>query len=144
MGRVSEQDLERLARGLGERAGERLDVERLAAGVVARLRAPAPAVERRLPWAAWRAPLLLRWAAALAAIVVGGLTVRAAFQTGSRQPALPGAVASVPLLDDLSTEELVEVFDSLAVEAPVYPEVVAGLQALDEGQLRELLRRLEG
>ncbi len=144
MAPLSEQDIERLARGLGREAAGRLDVERVAARVVARLRAPAPAAERRLSWVWWRAPLLLRLAAALAVIVGGSLTLRSAFWSASREPAPRGAVASVPWLTDLSAEELVEVFDSLAVDAPVYPGVAAGLQALDETELRELLRRLEG
>jgi hypothetical protein len=143
MARLSEQDIERLARGLGEEAAGRLDVERVATRVVARLRAPAPA-NRTVFWAFWHPPLLVRLAAALAVIVGGALTVRAAFQRGSPEPAVPGAVASVPLLTDLSAEELVEAFDSLAVDAPVYPGVAVGLQALNETELRELLRRLEG
>ncbi len=144
MARLSEQDIERLARGLGREAEGRLDVERVAARVVARLRAPAPAAERRLSGVWWRGPLLLRLAAALAVIVGGSLTLRSAFWSASREPAPRGVVVSVPWLTDLSAEELVEVFDSLAVDAPVYPGVAAGLQALDETELRELLRRLEG
>lgn len=144
MARLSEQDLERLARGLGREAERRLDVEAVAARVVARLRAPAPAGERRLSWLWWRSPLLLRLAAAVAVIAGASLALRGAFWSASREPAPRGAVASVPLLTDLSAEELVEVFDSLAVDAPVHPGVATGLQALDEAELRELLRRLEG
>ena len=144
MAPLSEQDLERLARGLGREAADRLDVERVAARVVARLRAPAPAAERRPSWVWWRPPLLLRLAAALAVIVGGALTLRGTFQRGPQEPAVPGAAAGVLLLTDLSAVELVEVFDSLAVDAPVYPGVAVGLQALNETELRELLRRLEG
>lgn len=122
---------------MGARAADRLDVERLAATVVARLRADGGRAHssKRVRWSA---PPLLRLAAALAVLVAGGVLVRGAWERGSESPMI------APMLRDLSTDELAEVFDSLSVEAPVHDGVAIGLENLNEAQLRELLRLMEG
>lgn len=84
--------------------------------------------------------MALRLAAALAVLVTGGVLVRGALDHGSET----GAVVSAPILHDLSVDELAEVFDSLAIEAPVHDGVAIGLESLNEAQLNELLRLMEG
>jgi len=135
---MDEHQIERVAKVLGDRAAERLDVERVAGAVVARLRADHAAVPR--PARLWRrAPMVLRLAAALAVLVTGGVLVRGALENGAE----PAAIIA-PILRDLSADELTEVFDSLGVEAPVHESVAVGLESLNEAQLRELLRLMEG
>ena len=86
---MNDNDLERIAARLGERAAARLDVERTAAAVVARLKS-RPA----LAW--WRSPALLRLAAAVTLTIGAGLFAsRTAFHHSPRrsetasQPAPP-------------------------------------------------------
>jgi hypothetical protein len=135
---MDEDRLERVAKTLGARAADRLDVERVAARVVARLRADgAQAARLRRAW--WSAPAVLQLAAALAVLVTGGVLVRGALENGSE----PAAVVA-PILRDLSADELAEVFDSLSIEAPVHEGVAVGLESLNEAQLNELLRLMEG
>lgn len=135
---MEEREIERVAREMGRNVADQLNVEQVAAGVVARLRAdralgPRP---RRLWWAA---PVALRLAAALAVLVTGGVLVRGALDRSQ-----PVAAVTDPVLRDLSADELTEVFDSLAVEAPIHEVVAVGLDNLTEEQLKELLLLLEG
>lgn len=135
---MQDHEIEQLAKGAGRRAADQLDVERVVAGVVARLRADRAPV--RQPARGWRrGPMLLRLAAALAVLVTGGVLVRGALENGAE----PAAIM-VPILRDLSADELTEVFDSLGVEAPVHEGVAVGLESLNEAQLRDLLRLMEG
>ena len=135
---MDEHQLERLATTLGARAADRLDVERVAAGVVARLRADrAEATRPKRVW--WRAPMVLRLAAALAVLVTAGVLVPRALDNGAEPP-----VGISPILGDLSADELTEVFDSLSIEAPVHEGVAIGFESLNEAQLNELLRLMEG
>lgn len=137
---MEEHEIERLAGSLGDRAAERLDVERVAAGVVARLRAEREQARApRRVW--WTAPALLRLAAALAVLIAGGTVARVALH---RPEAQPTAVVAVPMLRELTDDELIEVFDSLGVEAPVYEGLATGLESLNEAQLKELLSLMEG
>lgn len=137
---MEEHEIERVAESLGERAAERLDVERVAAGVVARLRADrAQAQAPRRVW--WAPPTLLRLAAALVVLIAGGTVARVALHHPEAQST---AVVAVPMLRELTDDELIEVFDSLGVEAPVYEGLATGLESLNEAQLKELLRLMEG
>jgi len=135
---MDEPWLERVAKVMGARAAARLDVERVAVGVVARLRADrAEATRRKRVW--WRAPMVLRLAAALAVLVTAGVLVPGVLD---HRPE-PAAVIA-PILGDLSADELTEVFDSLSIEAPVHETVAVGFEDLNEAQLQELLRLMEG
>lgn len=129
---------EELARRLGDAAAERLDLGRVADGVVARLRADREP-DRSIARIWWRRPAALRIAAALA-VLLGGAVV---FRSTLEQPEST-ALVPAPVLRELSTDQLEEVFDSLGYEAPISEQVVIGLDDLDEGQLRELLRLMEG
>jgi hypothetical protein len=137
---MEDHELEQAAGRLGARAARRLDVERVATGVLARLRADQG--KSRAPRHAWwTAPMLLRLAAALAILITGGILTRGAL----RHPAPPSsAVVSVPMLRQLTNDELIEVFDSLGVETPVHDGLAVGLENLNEAQLKELLSLMEG
>src|SRR5690349_13913416 len=78
--------LEDLARQLGAGAADRLDVERVARGVVERLREQP--VTR--PW--WRQPVWLR-AAAVVAVVIGAAVVARRPRTPPPTPAAADSVA---------------------------------------------------
>lgn len=132
MTRMDEKKLEQIAKRLGGRAASGIDVDRTASAVLARLRA-----EPAAPW--WARPALLRLAAAVTFMVGAGLfTYRSVLRDG-RTAALPAPV----VLQTLSINELEEVLDSLAHEAPAF-ERAAGMSGLTEDQLRELLREMEG
>lgn len=126
------------ARRLGAAAAERLDVERVAAAVVERLRSePAPAVRP-----AWMQPAWLRIAAAVLVLVGGGLAVRQA-----ASPATPHDAHFVTDdLSELSADQLRDVLDALDetldLGSTTLPE--ADLEDLDAQQLRAVLRSLEG
>jgi hypothetical protein len=133
---MDERELERIAAGLGREAAG-LDVEAVARGVVARLRAAeaaAPEVAQPRPLVRW-----LAGAAAAALVVAGSLvTFRAA------PPASSPAVAVATDLYDLSSAELTEVLDSLSWSAPASARVAVGLDDLDAEQLATLLALMEG
>ena len=136
---MNDRDLERVAQQLGSRAANALDAERVAARVIERLRAEP--LKQRAPARQWFVgmPVAFRVAAALALLVAGGLVARRVVVDGDG----PFAVVA-PLLPDLSADELHEVLDSLAFEAPLPEDLAVGLTDLTESQLRELLKLMEG
>jgi hypothetical protein len=133
---MDERELERLAQRLGARAADNLDVEKVAQSVVRRLRTePAPVVWWR------RIPRLQAVAAAAAIVLVAGVV------TVSRIGRDNNEVADLTPLAELQTlnnDELEQVFDSLVLDAPVFEYSDYGLQDMNEGQLQELLQRMEG
>ena len=133
---IDEREIERLARGLGVRAAGRVDVEQTAQAVLQR-------VKRHKPEPVWwrRVPLLQAVAAAAVVVLVVGTLLLGRFGGGTGEAAEPVLLAE---LQELSTEELAQVFDSLLVEAPLYESSTLGLQDLNEEQLRELLALMEG
>ncbi|MGH7537458.1 MAG: hypothetical protein ACREMF_02380 [Gemmatimonadales bacterium] len=129
--------LEQVARRLGAQAADRLDVERTAAAVIARLRTESAATR---PW--WIRPGWLRAAAAVVLILGGGLMVR------SRMGRPPAQVAHYVRdeLQDLSTDQLRELLDSLdqtLTDATLEPSN-ADMRDLTTKQLQALLQSLEG
>ncbi|HEX9581619.1 MAG TPA: hypothetical protein VF970_11000 [Gemmatimonadales bacterium] len=136
---MDEHDLERVAQHLGERTASRIDADRVAARVLHRLHTEP--VERRSLVGRWFAgtPMVVRLAAVLALVVSAGLVTRRA--TLDREP--PIALVA-PLLPELSMDELHEVLDSLALEAPLPEDLAVGLIDLTESELQELLKRMEG
>ncbi|GBD33195.1 MAG: hypothetical protein KatS3mg081_0271 [Gemmatimonadales bacterium] len=134
---MEERDLERMARRLGHERAEALDPERVARGVLDRLRTEAaPGRARRVVWSA---PQLLRLAAVLVLFLAGGLLFLSLPPADKPETRM----VAVPELYELSEDQLVEVLDSLALEAPVFEHVVV-LSDLGEAELRELLRAMEG
>jgi len=133
---MSERELERLAPRLGEDAGERLDIDRVAHRVTARLRAAGgPAVS--LP--------IGRWLALAAGVVL--MVGAALFTFGSEgtPPGTPMAMAALtPGLRDLSVAELDQVLDSLSAATPVRLDGRSTLDDLNAEQLRTLLALMEG
>src|SRR3989449_10338299 len=136
--------LQEIARRLGARAAERLDVERTAEAVVARVRTEPRAEVRVLGWIQ---PAWLRIAAVLLLLVGAGvvaLNVRGPQLTTS--PLLPPASAGGEL-SELSGNELRIVLAALeepsAERQGVSPQDV-GLEDLSALELRALLESLEG
>ena len=135
---IEDPKLQELARQLGVRAAERLDVERMAQTGVAGLRRPARAT-------AWLVRTQLAWvrAAAMVVLLVGiGVVMQPRTQPvrGAWEDPPAGAV------QDLSADQLTRVLDELDqpvdVTAPASED--AGLEDLSEPQLRALLKSLEG
>jgi len=134
--------LQEAAQRLGARAAERLDVERTAQAVVARLRTEPRADVRVLGWIR---PAWLRIAAALvivvgAAVVVGSL--RHNRPTGTALVTAAGAE-----LNDLSADQLRRVLEAMG-QPGGEPETVSSqdvsLEDLSTLELRALLESLEG
>ena len=131
--------LEGLAKRLGHRAADRLDVDATARKVVARLRQQPV---RRVTWvqASW-----LRIAAALVIVVGGAVAVR---QTVVRVSSVHTAHLVADDLNDLSADELRDVlatFDQIiSSDSVAVPEGSTDLHELDAQQLRAVLRSLEG
>ena len=141
---LHDDKLQEVARRLGARAAERLDVERTAQAVVERLRTEPRADVRVLGWIQ---PAWLRIAAVLLLVIgasVVALNVRSPQLTTS--PLLPPASAGSEL-SELSGDELRVVLEGLgeagAERQGVSPQDV-GLEDLSAPQLRALLESLEG
>src|SRR5574341_1395694 len=128
--------LHELAARIGEQAAARLDVERTAQAVVARLRERSSAVTP-----AWARPAWWRIAAAVVVLLGGGLVARDLL----RSPAVVDHYVAEDLTD-LSAEDLRQILASLDETLIASPEAAAeaGLEDLTEQQLREVLRSLEG
>jgi len=128
-------DLERLAARLGAEAGDRVDPERTAWAVMARLRREGS----RVPW--WKRRLTVSAAAVAATVaLVVGVTHP---WSGTRSD----SVFELPMaanLDNLGADELSQLLDSLDYEAPVYELLPAGLSDLNENELQVLLESMEG
>jgi len=133
---LQDAQLRDLAQQLGVRAAERLDPEQTAQAVLRRLREP-----RQTPNTRWR-PLWLSAAATVALLISGGLVWR------SVRPAAPSSATAGQGLDlnDLSAEQLRDVLN--AVEQPLDVDATGfletGIDDLSPGELRTLLRALEG
>jgi hypothetical protein len=128
---MRDQDLEQLARRLGERAARGVDPDRVAGRVVARL-ARGEQV---------RGPMRLgRWGLAVAA----ALTV--AVLTQFEDTTVPGlSVAATPVaVSELDVDGLTEVLDSLAFDAPPSEYVGFGLGTMTTDELQALLAAMEG
>lgn len=127
--------LENLARQLGARAAERLDVEATARKVVERLR------EQPAHRSVWIHQTWLRIAAAVVLLVGGAFAVREIWSNGDAGDHLAHLVADD--LDDLSTDQLRNVLttlDDIVSGDSVVSDSTADLHELDTQQLRAILR----
>lgn len=133
-GTLHDGKLHELARRLGAQSADRLDVEAAAQAVVQRLR-ERPAVVTPL----WARPAWLRIAAALVVLVGGAIVTRGVLH----QPAAGLYVAED--LTGLSADELRQLLSTLD-ETLTAPSTGSdtGLEVLNEQQLQEVLRSLEG
>ena len=128
-----ERMLEQLAPQLGAE-GDRIDAAQVAAAVTARLRARSV----RRQW--WQRARLMQFAAAAAVVLAVGLGIRELAQPSDGRQA-----GAVPVeIQELAVAELSEVLDSLSMEAPVADLVPVGLDDLDESELTQLLKSMEG
>ena len=130
---MNERDIERAAAELG--SDVHIDVEQTAQRVVERLREAPP----RAAW--WQGRAVLRAAAAVAVLVIGGVLVDRAIDSS---PAGDGAIALPGGLEELSTTGLTEVLDSLDLFTPASEFIPSSFNELDEEQLRTLLAAMEG
>ena len=133
--------LQEVARRLGARAAEQVDVERIAQAVLTRLRQEP---RRSVAAWVWMQPAWLKIAATVVLVFGAGIVVRGLVH----EPTATTAVV-VPMGDDLSdltAEQLREAMRSL--EQPLIGEgpgiVETGLDGLSTDELRALLRTLEG
>lgn len=135
---IEDPKLQELARRLGARAAERLDVEGVARAVVAELRRPAPGRS----WLAWTQVAWVR-AAAMVVLLVG---VGVVIQPRATPPRAAWDDPPVGAVQELSADELRHVLDELdqPVDVTVPGPEEAGLEDLSESQLRALLQSLEG
>lgn len=137
---LQDGELRKLAQRLGAGAAERLDVERVASGVVERLRAQ-PAIQGAR--VRWMRPGWLRVAAAVVLVIGAGVLVRGwNGANGTRHP----AYYVVDELQDLSADQLRQVLGSLdqTLNDPAAEPSDEDLNDLTTDELRALLRSLEG
>jgi len=134
--------LQEIAQRLGARAAERLDVERTAEAVVARLRTEPRAEVRVLGWIQ---PAWLRIAAVLLLLIGAGVV---ALNVRGPQPTTPLPPASAGSeLSELSGDELRIVLAALQEPGAERQGVSlqdVGLEDLSALELRALLESLEG
>ena len=139
---LHDDKLQEVARRLGARAAERIDVERTAQAVVARLRTEPRAEIRVLGWIR---PAWLRIAAVLVLVVGAGVVVRS---LGHDQPTTTAsATAAGAELNDLSADELRRLLEAVGQPGGDLETVSSqdvSLEDLSALELRALLRSLEG
>jgi hypothetical protein len=130
---MDERQIERVAARLGSGAAETVDVHRLSASVLARLR-DAGGARRPRPVARWLA-------VAAGLVIVAGATYYTFGVGDARPPTLSGVAP--PQLAGLNSAELGEILDALTVE-PVSLFGQVSLDDLNAEQLAELLQLMEG
>ncbi len=138
--RLEDDELRQMAQRLGGRAAERLNVERVAAGIVERLRTP-PATRPARFW--WIQPGWLRAAAAVVLVVGAGILVRGWNSAGGQRHPTHYVADE---LQDLSADQLRQVLGSLdqTLNDPVVEPSDEDLNDLTTDELQALLRSLEG
>lgn len=134
--------LRAVAERLGRPAADRVDVERTAERVLARLREDARRGRRRRRWLP---PLGLRIAAALVIVAGAGVVARGLWRPVSGPPV--AAEAPSGELNELSAAQLRELLGAVDRPAADQDVVLAqdvGLEDLSVAQLRALLTSLDG
>lgn len=132
---IDDRELEQLARRIGESRAADVDPQRVAWAVMARLRR-----EGGVPgW--WRRWQLLPVTAAAAALLAIGLGLNEFAVRAAQTPEpIPVAVS----LNELGTDELTQVLDSLETDVPVSELVTPSIVDLSESELTRLLKAMEG
>jgi hypothetical protein len=141
---VHDEALRQVARRLGAEAADRLDVERTAQAVVARLRA-GDVPER--PPIRWMQPAWMRAAAGVVLIIGAGLLVyRRLHLPPETSDVPPVAVATAGEFENFTSGQLRNVLNGLDSTVEMTPTVhagEAGVEDLSEPQLQSLLRAME-
>jgi hypothetical protein len=142
---VHDEALRQVARRLGTEAADRLDVERTAQAVLARLRA-GDVPER--PPIRWMQPAWIRAAAGVVLIIGVGLLVYRRLHLPAESTWVDSAVvvASAGELQEFTSGELQDVLNSLDQPVEMTPTVhagEAGVEDLSEPQLQSLLKAME-
>jgi hypothetical protein len=142
---VHDEALRQVARRLGADAAERLDVERTAQTVVARLRA-GDVPER--PPIRWMQPAWMRAAAGVVLIIGAGLLVYRRLHLPAESSGVDSTivVASTGELQDFTSGQLQDVLNGLDQPVEMTPTVhagEAGIEDLSEPQLQSLLKAME-
>jgi len=141
---LHDEDLRQAARRVGHAAAERLDLEKTAQAVLARLRAgDSPA---RSPMH-WLAPAWMRAAAVVVLMIGAGILIgRETNGTRSPRTAATIAVAASGELSDFTPGQLQDVMAGLEepveITSPVHAGE-AGVEDLSEPQLQSLLKAME-
>ena len=143
-GPVHDEALRQVARRLGAEAADRLDVERTAQAVLARLRSgDAPA----RPPIRWMQPAWMRAAAGVVLIIGGGLLVYHRLNSPPVMLLQPdSAQHDTSELAGLSDGQLQDVLNGLDKTVEMTPTVhagEAGVEDLSEPQLQSLLKVME-
>ncbi len=135
---IEDPKLQELARKLGVRAAEQLDVEGIVQSVLHQLRQP----RRERTWLVWTQVAWVR-AAAMVVLLVG---IGFLMQSPNESVRTAWDDPPVGAVQDLSADQLTRVLDELdqPVDVSVPAPEDAGLEDLSEPQLRALLKSLEG
>jgi hypothetical protein len=141
---VHDEALRQVARRLGAEAADRLDVERTAQAVVARLRA-GDVPER--PPIRWMQPAWMRAAAGVVLIIGAGLLVYHTLHLPQESTGIDSTIvaASTGDLQDFTPGQLQDVIASLDEPVEMTPSVYAGeagVEDLSEPQLQSLLKAI--
>ena len=137
----SDAALRAMAERLGRATAERVDVERTAERVLARLREDAQRARR---FRRWVQPLGLRIAAALMIVVGAGLVARGRWRPSPGRPAAEAASGELGELSAAQLRELLDAVDRPGGDQDVVLAQEVGLEDLSAAQLRALLVSLEG
>jgi len=142
---VHDEALRQVARRLGAEAADRLDVERTAQAVVARLRA-GDVPER--PPIRWMQPAWMRAAAGVVLIIGAGLLVYRRLHLPAESTGVDSTVvvASAGEFQDFTSGQLRHVLNGLDSTVEMTPTVhagEAGVEDLSEPQLQSLLKAME-
>jgi hypothetical protein len=138
----SDAALRAVAERLGRAAAERVDVERTAERVVARLREDA---RRARQLRRWLEPTGLRIAAALVIVAGAGLVARGLWRASPGQPvAAESTTGELAELSAAQLRELLGTVDRPAADQDVVLAQDVDLDDLSAAQLRALLASLEG
>lgn len=143
---VHDQDLRAAAERLGAAAADRLDVERTAQAVLARLRAgetPARGPIR------WMQPAWLRAAAVVVVVIGAGILYRTVLHrpAATEKPGIalspPPAAGELSELPPGQLQNVLEGLDEAGEMTPTLHAGDAGVEDLSEPQLQSLLKAME-
>lgn len=142
---LHDEDLRQAVRRLGHAAAERLDVDKTAQAVLARLRAGEAPARSAMHWLQ---PVWMRAAAVVVVMIGGGLLTYRTIHRTAESPAIDTTVAVTGTgeLSDVPPGELQDVLNGLEEPAEITPAVhagEAGVEDLSEPQLQSLLKAME-